>query len=117
MSSFCHVPRHNKETRKRPPAQHKKSLIEAYGISVVEDGVQRVVWNHGNMPAELTEREKVEIKRMLGVKSINDPRCLEIKRMAVTMTAPQIVKAAKGRRGWSKSMVTKVLAALSRAKG
>lgn len=96
------------EQKRETPRE--KSLLNAAGVQVG----QAIEWAHGNMPSSLTERERRNICAALGVKKINEPRCLEIKRCMATMTCARIVKHFKGRRGFSESWITKVHAALSR---
>ena len=101
-------------TARQPrPQPQKNSLLDAVGLNVG----QAIVWEHGNMPESLTERERRLICQRLNVKRINEARCLQIKRMSATMTCAKIVEQFRGKRGYSESFITKVHAALSAAKG
>jgi hypothetical protein len=98
---------------KSHPQPQKNSLLDAVGLKVG----QAIVWEHGNVPESLTERERRLICQRLNVKRINEARCLQIKRLSATLSCAKIVEKFKGKRGYSESYITKVHAALSAAKG
>lgn len=97
----------------RPEPVKKQSLLTIDGIEVG----QSIVWDTGAIPDRLTDAERREICKRLGVKRVNEARCLQIKRCAATMSVNRIVRLFKGRTGFSESTIQKVHAALSAAKG
>lgn len=100
----------HKETSIR---EKRVALSDVPGVAVGGS----IEWAHGNVPTELTDRERSAICEALGTKKINEPRCIQMKKMFLTLTCAQIAERMKGRRGWSYSALTKVHAALSAAKG
>lgn len=101
----------------KPPVEKstgaKPSLMDAVGVPVGKS----IEWAHGNTPTALTEREKQLIREKCRVKSVNVPRCLQVKQMLVTMTPAQVVKKNKGRKGFGERTVYGIHAALSQARG
>lgn len=97
-----------------PKEREKKiTILDAPGVAVG----MGIEWKVGNIPNEITERDRIEVCKALGVKQIKKAKCLLIKQMMITHTCAQIVAHFKGRRGWSESWITKVHSALSKPKG
>ena len=100
----------------QPPAKEREKKITILDAPGVDVG-RAVEWKVGNIAATITERDRAEICRALCVKQIKTAKCLTVKQMMSTKTCAQIITYFKGRRGWSESWITKVHAALSKAKG
>lgn len=100
----------------QPPAKEREKKVTILDAPGVEVG-QAVEWKVGNIAATITERDRAEICRALGVKQVKTAKCLTVKQMMNTKTCAQIIAYFKGRRGWSASWITKVHAALSAARG
>lgn len=101
------------EPGKESIQEKRVALSDVPGVAVGKS----IVWEHGNVPTKLTGRERDAICEALGTKKINEPRCIQMKKMFLTLTCAQIAQKMKGRKGWSYSTLTKVHAALSAAKG